>query len=157
MDVRSRQSQRDLAFKWFHRYKGAGLRPERYSELVKTCFGRGCRGKSVQETFALYGSNEIKMTRLKVLISAYAASPYQGSEAGVGWGIICSLAEHHELHVIVEEEKFRADIERFLKLNPARLSNVRFYFIRKKRNRKLRRIWPPSYYWYYRSWQKSTY
>jgi hypothetical protein len=53
-------------------------------------------------------------TRLKVLISAYACSPYKGSEPGVGWGFVAALAEHHDLWVIVEEEKFRTDIERYL-------------------------------------------
>ncbi|MBM9532177.1 hypothetical protein JWG42_18650, partial [Desulfoprunum benzoelyticum] len=57
--------------------------------------------------------------RLKVLISAYACSPYKGSEPGVGWGFVAELAKHHDLWVIVEEEKFRADIERYLDENPA--------------------------------------
>jgi glycosyltransferase involved in cell wall biosynthesis len=94
--------------------------------------------------------------RLKVLISAYACSPYQGSEPGVGWGFVAALAKRHDLWVIVEEEKFRRDIERYLAENPEFSQSVRFQFLRKRRNRQLRKLWPPSYYWYYRRWHKEA-
>jgi glycosyltransferase involved in cell wall biosynthesis len=95
--------------------------------------------------------------RLKVLVSAYACSPYKGSEPGVGWGFISALARHHDLWVIVEEEKFRKDIERALAADPALGRSVRFFFIHKRRNRWLRKLWPPSYYWYYRRWHEDAY
>ena len=97
------------------------------------------------------------MTRpLNILISAYACSPYKGSEPGVGWGFVAELAKHHHLWVIVEEEKFRADIEKYLADNPALADRVHFYFIAKQRNRRLRKLWPPSYYWYYRRWHQQA-
>ena len=92
--------------------------------------------------------------RLKVLISAYACSPYKVSEPGVGWGFVHALAELHELHVIVEEEKFRGDIERWLTEHPDFATKTTFHFLRKRRNRWLRKLWPPSYYWYYREWHQ---
>lgn len=88
----------------------------------------------------------------KVLISAYACSPSEGSEAGVGWGFITALAPKYDLWVITEEEKYRSAIESYLRGNPGELNSVRFYFIRKQRERTLRKIWPPSYYWFYRRW-----
>lgn len=94
--------------------------------------------------------------RLKVLVSAYACSPYKGSEPGVGWGFVAALAQHHDLWVIVEEEKFRADIERYLAENPEFSQSVRFVFLKKQRNRFLRKLWPPSYYWYYRRWHEAA-
>jgi glycosyltransferase involved in cell wall biosynthesis len=94
--------------------------------------------------------------RLKVLISAYACSPYKGSEPGVGWGFVVALAQRHDLWVIVEEEKFRADIERYLAENPQFAETVRFVYLKKQRNRLLRKIWPPSYYWYYRRWHEGA-
>lgn len=94
--------------------------------------------------------------RLRVLVSAYACSPYRGSEPGVGWGFVSALGRHHDLWVIVEEEKFREDIERYLVTRPAGESNPRFLFLRKRRNRRLRKIWPPSYYWYYREWHREA-
>lgn len=97
------------------------------------------------------------MTRLKVLISAYACSPYKGSEPAVGWGFVAELAKHHELWVIVEEEKFREDIELYVAENPDFLESVHFYFVKKQRNRLLRQLWPPSYYWYYRRWHQDAF
>lgn len=95
--------------------------------------------------------------RPKVLICAYACSPYRGSEPGVGWGFVYELAKSCELWVIVEEEKFRAEIERYLLEDASLKEFVHFYFLRKKRNRLLRRIWPPSYYWYYRRWHQDAF
>jgi glycosyltransferase involved in cell wall biosynthesis len=94
--------------------------------------------------------------RLKVLVSAYACSPSRGSEPGVGWGFVSALARHHDLWVLVEEEKFREDIERALAANPELGKSIHFHFIRKKRNRRLRKIWPPSYYRYYRQWHQEA-
>jgi glycosyltransferase involved in cell wall biosynthesis len=95
--------------------------------------------------------------RLKVLLSAYACSPYKGSEPGVGWGFVAELAKYHDLWVIVEEEKFRTDIQRYLLANPNFSCCVKFVFLKKERNRLLRKIWPPSYYWYYRRWHKDAF
>lgn len=94
--------------------------------------------------------------RLKILVSAYACSPDMGSEPGVGWGFVSALARNHDLWVIVEEEKFKDDIERALVADPELGKSVHFYFIRKKRNRWLRKILPPSYYWYYRQWHRDA-
>lgn len=94
---------------------------------------------------------------MKILVSAYACSPYQGSEPGVGWGFVSGLSDFHELHVIVEEEKFRKDIELWLSKGGEFKNSVHFYFIKKKRNRKLRALFPPSYYWYYNQWHKDAY
>ena len=70
--------------------------------------------------------------RLKVLIPAYACTPCKGSEPGVGWGFVSELAKHHDLWVIVEEEKFRADIERYLVEHPEFRRYVNFFFIHKQ-------------------------
>ncbi len=94
--------------------------------------------------------------RLKILVSAYACSPYKGSEAAVGWGFVSALSRLHDLWVIVEEEKFRADIERFQAENPETCSSIHFIFLQKNRNRLLRKIWPPSYYYYYRLWHRES-
>lgn len=95
--------------------------------------------------------------KLKILVSAYACAPNQGSEPGMGWNFVMGLARFHELHVIVEKRKWEKPINDFLENNPGLNDSVSFYFIDKKRNKLLRRIWPPSYYWFYKSWQKETY
>lgn len=78
--------------------------------------------------------------RLKILISAYACSPYQGSEPGVGWGFVAELSRHHDLWVIVEEDFFREHIERFLCDNPASINNVKFFYIPATRKPFLRNL-----------------
>lgn len=93
---------------------------------------------------------------MKILVNCYACSPYKGSEPGMGWNFLSSLAKNHELHIITES-KFEQDITRYFKENPEEKEYYRFYFIRKERHKKLRKIWPPSYYWFYRKWQKEAY
>lgn len=94
---------------------------------------------------------------MKVLISAYACSPLQGSEAAVGWGFVINLAKSHDIWVIVEKNKFRNDILHFCETFPDSVQRVKFFFIEKKRNRFLRKIWPPSYYYFYRKWHKDAF
>jgi glycosyltransferase involved in cell wall biosynthesis len=93
--------------------------------------------------------------KLKILVSCYACSPKRGSEPGMGWSFVNGLSQHPVVHVIVEKEKWEKDILEELSKKPN--ENLKFYFIQKKRNLLLRKIWPPSYYWYYKVWQKNAY
>lgn len=93
----------------------------------------------------------------KVLVSVYACSPYRGSEPGMGWHFLKTIAQDNEVWAIVEEEKWRSDIERYLVEHPTEMQNVHWNFIHKPRARLLRKIWPPSYYWFYRIWQWRAY
>lgn len=93
--------------------------------------------------------------RLKILVSCYACSPYRGSEPGMGWSFVSGLSKHHDVFVITEKEKWEQDISKALK--EFNITNVKFHFIQKKRGRTLRKIWPPSYYWFYKMWQKKAY
>lgn len=93
---------------------------------------------------------------MKVLINCYACSPYQGSEPGMGWNFVKSLSRLHELHII-SETKFQPDIDKYFSEHPDEKQFFNFYFIRKSRHKKLRKIWPPSYYWFYKAWQKKAY
>ena len=95
--------------------------------------------------------------RLKILISAYACSPVRGSEPGMGWGFVESLSKYHDLWVITEKEKFHDEIESELDKRPELRECITFFYISKTRHRILRKIWPPSYYWFYRIWHKKAY
>ena len=97
------------------------------------------------------------MRKLKILVSAYACSPNRGSEPGMGWNFVKGISRFHEVHAIVEQEKWEEDIKKYISENKEETKNLHFYFIRKKRARKLRKIWPPSYYYFYRQWQKKAY
>lgn len=92
---------------------------------------------------------------MKVIVSAYACSPYKGSEAGVGWGFVKELAPLHELYVITELS-FKEDIDRYLDKHPE-LARVRFEYVPRIRNRVAERVWPPAYYWTYRRWHQDAY
>lgn len=92
---------------------------------------------------------------MKLLVSCYACSPFQGSEPGMGWNFVSSLVHFHELHILTEG-KFRPDIEKWLEDNEHEKQYYHFYFIDKDRHKLLRKIWPPSYYWFYRDWQKKA-
>jgi glycosyltransferase involved in cell wall biosynthesis len=97
------------------------------------------------------------MRKYNILISCYACSPYRGSEPGMGWNFVKRISQFHEVHIIVEQEKWENDINKYLLDNPESTKNLNFYFIRKKRNRKLRKIWPHSYYYFYHQWQKKAF
>lgn len=93
---------------------------------------------------------------MKILVSCYACSPYKGSEPGMGWNFVRQMAFNHELHILVEG-KFRKDLEQYFDLHPEERANKHFYFIERQRHKLLRKIWPPSYYWFYRKWQQKAY
>lgn len=110
----------------------------------------------------------------KVLATVYCCSPYRGSEPGEGWNYLKIIAEENEVWAIVEEEKWRGDIERWMADLSSKVQNssvpsprqtgeyewvknVHWVFLRKPRARWLRKIWPPSYYWFYRIWHWRAY
>lgn len=39
--------------------------------------------------------------RLRILVSAFACSPFRGSEAGIGWNVVSRLANYHNVTVLV--------------------------------------------------------
>lgn len=69
--------------------------------------------------------------RFKVLVSAYACNPYQGSEEGVGWSWVKAIAKYHYLNIITAEYH-RKDIEKFSLEAPDLVSHIRFHYIRYK-------------------------
>lgn len=73
----------------------------------------------------------------------------------MGWNFVRCLSKLHELHIITES-KFQPDLEKYFLEHPEERKAYHFYFIRKERHKKLRKIWPPSYYWFYRKWQKEA-
>ena len=75
----------------------------------------------------------------------------------MGWNFAYHIARHHDVHVLVEEEKFKEKLLTFSAENPDAVSNITFHFLAKKRHRTLRKIWPPSYYWFYREWHNRAY
>ena len=99
----------------------------------------------------------MKTGRLKVLLGCYACDPGYGSEPGMGWNFVSNIAKHHEVHAIVEEGEFKETLTKFAAEHPEKVQNITFHFVRRTHHETLRKLWPPSYYWFYRSWHRRAY
>ncbi len=63
---------------------------------------------------------------MKVLISAYACEPGQGSERGVGWNVVREVAKYHEVWVLTRPDESKEAIEAELVSNP--VPNLHFVY-----------------------------
>ena len=95
--------------------------------------------------------------RLKVLIGCYACDPGYGSEPGMGWNFVSNIAKHHDVHAIVEKGEFEETLTRYAAEHPEAVQNISFHFVPRTHHDTLRKIWPPSYYWFYRAWHRKAY
>lgn len=66
--------------------------------------------------------------RPRVLLLAYACSPYRGSEPGVGWNRAVQTARHFDTWVLCEGDECAADIGRYLKENGP-IEGLHFVFV----------------------------
>lgn len=90
---------------------------------------------------------------MKVLISAYACSPYSGSERAVGWKWVEGLGKFHELTVLVSSD-YEDDIMKNIEHKPF-LKKIEFIFINVNASK-----WHVNYRFerfYYLLWQKKAY
>lgn len=92
---------------------------------------------------------------MKILVNCYACSPYRGSEPGMGWNFVKCLSKFHELHIITEK-KYQKDLDKYFCEHPDEKKYYHFHFIKRERHNILRKIYPPSYYWFYKKWQKKV-
>ena len=101
---------------------------------------------------------------MRVLINSYACCPDMGSEPGMGWHWITSLAQYCECYVVSEGE-FRPQVEQWMAQpeNANVATHLHFYWIpiggeNVGRCARIRRIcWNQGdwrFYYYYRKWQK---
>lgn len=87
---------------------------------------------------------------MKILLSAFACCPLQGSEEGVGWGVAVNLALRHRVHVLTTP-RFRAAIEGYLAAHPALNLTFSYFDV----NPVVRRCIVHTALWqiYYYAWQ----
>ena len=91
---------------------------------------------------------------MKVLINAYAISPDWGSEQGVGWNWIISIARHCELFVITEEE-YRDRIEAALdRLPQGRYIHMYYHPVPERVRRMCWNQGDWRFYFHYARWQR---
>ena len=95
--------------------------------------------------------------RLKILLGCYACDPNFGSEPGMGWNFVKHIAKFHDVHAIVEKHEFEESLKHYAQQHPEEVKHITFHFIPRTHHNTLRKLWPPSYYWFYRKWQKKAY
>ncbi len=94
------------------------------------------------------------MSRMKVLVSAYACEPKTGSEPGVGWHWVREMARFHEIWVITRENN-RTSIELELVANP--MSNVHWIYFDLPRWARFWKKGRRGVHLYYYLWQLGAY
>ena len=91
------------------------------------------------------------------MLGCYACDPGYGSEPGMGWNFARNIAKHHDVHAIVEKGEFEETLTRFAAEHPDAVQHITFHFVPRTHHEILRKIWPPSYYWFYRAWHRRAY
>ncbi len=94
---------------------------------------------------------------MKLVVSCYSCSPGRGSEPGMGWNFVRALAKRHELWVFVEGLEFRNVLTDYVASHPDEMRSVHFIFVDNPPHPVLRRMWPPSFYWFYRAWHRRAF
>ena len=92
---------------------------------------------------------------MRILACAYACNPFLGSEEGVGWGWVCTIAQTHEVWVLTDP-RHRLDIENKLRDFHDPHRTLHFVYVPRRRRRELEKVWPPAYLWTYRIWQRDA-
>lgn len=93
--------------------------------------------------------------RLKVLVSAYACHPEQGSEPGVGWNWVREIARHHDVWLLTEAERFAPVTESAIRTDRHLSNAVKVIGIPRER-RAERWLKSLAYYYTYEKWQRAA-
>ena len=104
--------------------------------------------------------------RLRVLVSAFACSPFRGSEPGIGWNIVTRLANHHDVTVLVGDLRkdcvCKKELDKWLARNGP-IPHLSFHHVGPdrailflERLHKIPGLWP-LYYHAYKIWQKRAF
>jgi len=88
---------------------------------------------------------------MKVLMTCFDISPYQGSEASVGWNYAYGMSKIHEVHVIAEDSK-RADLLEWMNGNPE--CSLKIFYVKAYFNWTIVKYCPPTLYYYINQWER---
>lgn len=92
----------------------------------------------------------------RVCVGVFSCSPLRGSEPGMGWNFLREIAATGREIWAITNDEFPDEIRAYA----AELPNVHFMFVPEPAKRLrgvLRKAWPPSYYWFYRWWQRRAF
>ena len=93
--------------------------------------------------------------RLKVLVSAYACHPEQGSEPGVGWNWVREIARYHDVWLLTEAQRFASVTESAIRTDQDLRNAVKVVGIPRER-RAERWLKSLAYYYTYEKWQRAA-
>jgi len=127
---------------------------EKTAELVNL-YNKYCKTtekESVEEEKILHSTKSI-------LINSYTCCPNMGSEQGMGWNWIVSLAKYCECYVVSEGE-FRSEVEEWLNIPQNKELADRIHFYWNPVSPRVRKMcWNQGdwrFYKYYKEWQRKT-
>ncbi len=104
---------------------------------------------------------------MKILVSAWACNPRQGSESGVGWTWLSAIMDRHEVHVLTAGHQ-REWIEAEIRSRPGDYARVRFHYVEPPlwRHDRTNSFWQwqankpllvPVFHRYYHRWMRAAY
>ncbi len=102
--------------------------------------------------------------RLRVLVSAYVASPLRGSEPAVGWQIPIRLAQHHDIILMYASDNGHVDQRHSNEQWLAEHEQIPGFTLFPVDQPPIARFWFrvhdlgfwPAYYWAYKAWQRQA-
>ena len=137
---------------------GPGIRPHAIASARPAAPGQNDSGRAVSPRGVLAGPMEdtLRPDRPRLLLIAYACSPYRGSECAVGWHRAVGAAAAYETWVICEGSWCGPDIERYLSEH-GKVPGLHFEFVHKgPLLRALGRV-PGLYYLAYNLWHRRAF
>ena len=90
--------------------------------------------------------------RERVLLLAYACSPYRGSEPGLGWQWAVEIAKNFDTWVLCKEG-YQGEITKYFTEN-GNIPGLHFCFVPETRTEKLLKKTPGGYYLAYNRWHR---
>jgi glycosyltransferase involved in cell wall biosynthesis len=92
------------------------------------------------------------MSRLRILLSAYACEPDKGSEPGLGWDLVMGLAQVADVHVVTRANNRRPTEEALSRISRQHVP-IFHYFDLPEACLRFKRL-TRSHRWYYNVWQQ---
>jgi len=94
--------------------------------------------------------------RPRVLLLAYACSPYRGSEPGCGWHRALEISKYFDTWVLCKKQKYEDDINRYV-AETGQVPGLTFCFVDRTKFEKILKKIPGLFYVAYNLWHRRAY